>query len=165
VFGGAVTASGNLTVGNSNVNQLLTIQSATAGSGQGAAVVLKNNTTTMGYFGRSSYISSGAVNTDAPALGATTGLGLNFFVNDTTNALALASTGAATFAGAVTVGGVTILKNYTVATLPAAASYTYGEAYVSDATQAAGTSIGSAPTGGGSVVRGVYSNGSAWLLR
>lgn len=66
---------------------------------------------------------------------------------------------------AATFGGVTVLKNYTVATLPAAASYTYGEAYVSDATQAAGTSIGSAPTGGGSVVRGVYSNGSAWLLR
>ena len=62
-------------------------------------------------------------------------------------AFSIASTGAATFAGAVTVGGVTVLKNYTVAT------------------QAAGTSIGSAPTGGGSVVRGVYSNGSAWLLR
>jgi len=66
---------------------------------------------------------------------------------------------------AATFGGVTVLKNYTVAKLPDAASYTYGEAYVSDATQAAGTSIGSAPTGGGSVVRGVYSNGSAWLLR
>ena len=103
-FGGAVTAAGNLTVGNSNTNQLLTLQSATAGSGQGAALVLKNNTTTIGYFGRSSYISSGAVNTDAPAIAGTTGLGLNFFVNDTTNALAIASTGAATFAGAVTTG-------------------------------------------------------------
>ena len=100
-FGGAATFAGNLTVGNSNTNQLLTIQSATAGLGQGAALVLKNNTTIMGYFGRSSYISSGGVNTDAPALGATTGLGLNFFVNETTNALALASTGAATFAGTV----------------------------------------------------------------
>ena len=74
-------------------------------------------------------------------------------------------TAAATFAGAVTAGGVVVKKNYTVATLPAAASWTYGEAYVSDATQAAGTSLGSAPTGGGSVKRGVYSDGSSWLLR
>ena len=103
-FGGAVTATGNLTVGNSNTNQLLTIQSATAGSGQGAVLVLKNNTTIIGYFGRSSYISSGAVDTNAPAIAGTAGLGLNFFVNDTTNALALASTGAATFSGAVTIG-------------------------------------------------------------
>ena len=104
-FGGTVTATGNLTVGNSNTVQLLTIQSATAGAGQGAVLVLKNNTTTIGFFGRSSYISSGVVNTDAPAIAGTTGLGLNFFVNDSTNALALASTGAATFAGAVTIGG------------------------------------------------------------
>jgi hypothetical protein len=104
---GTAAITGNLTVGNSNTNQLLTIQSATAGTGQGAALVLKNNTTTIGYFGRSSYISSGAVNTDAPAIAGTTGLGLNFFVNDSTNALALASTGAATFAGAVTVNGAT----------------------------------------------------------
>ena len=103
-FGGTVTATGNLTVGNSNTVQLLTIQSATAGAGQGAVLVLKNNTTTIGFFGRSSYISSGVVNTDAPAIAGTTGLGLNFFVNDSTNALALASTGAATFAGAVTIG-------------------------------------------------------------
>jgi hypothetical protein len=73
--------------------------------------------------------------------------------------------GAATFAGAVTAGGIVVKKNYTVATLPAAASWTYGEAYVSDATQAAGTSLGSAPTGGGAVKRGVYSDGAAWLLR
>ena len=114
-FAGAVTANGNLTVGSSNVNQLLTIQSATAGSGQGAALVLKNNTTIIGYFGRSSYISSGAVNTDAPAIAGTTGLGINFFVNDSTNALALASTGAATFAGAVTVTGALKLGNAYVA--------------------------------------------------
>ena len=61
-------------------------------------------------------------------------------------------------------GGVTVLKNYTVATLPAAASYTYGTAFVSDATNAAGTGAGTAPTGGGSVKRMVYSDGAAWRL-
>ena len=65
---------------------------------------------------------------------------------------------------AATFGGVTVLKNYTVATLPAAASYTYGTACVSDATNAAGTGAGTAPTGGGSVRRMVYSNGTSWLL-
>lgn len=76
-----------------------------------------------------------------------------------TTALTLSSAQAATF------GGIVVYKNYTVATLPSAIVYAYGEAYVSDATQAAGTSLGSAPTGGGSVKRGVYSDGSSWLLR
>lgn len=69
-----------------------------------------------------------------------------------------------TQAGAATFGGVTILKNYTVATLPAAASYAFGTAFVSDATNAAGTGAGTAPTGGGAVVRLVYCTGAAWLL-
>lgn len=63
-----------------------------------------------------------------------------------------------------TFSGVTVLKAYTVSTLPTASSYTYGTAFVSDATQAAGTSIGSSPTGGGSVKRAVYSDGTNWLL-
>ena len=62
------------------------------------------------------------------------------------------------------VGGVVVMAHYTVATLPTASSYTYGECFVSDATQAAGTSIGSSPTGGGSVKRKVYSDGTNWLL-
>lgn len=54
---------------------------------------------------------------------------------------------------------------YTVATLPAAAAgNTYGIVFVSDATNAAGTGIGTAPTGGGAVKRAVYSTGAAWLL-
>lgn len=57
-----------------------------------------------------------------------------------------------------------IYKSYTVATLPTASSFTYGIVFVSDATNAAGANIGSAPTGGGSVKRAVYSDGSAWLL-
>ena len=65
---------------------------------------------------------------------------------------------------ATTFSGVTVLKAYTVAGLPAASSYTYGTAFVSDATQAAGTSIGSSPTGGGSTKRAVYSDGTNWLL-
>jgi hypothetical protein len=52
-----------------------------------------------------------------------------------------------------------------VATLPAAAAgNTYGIVFVSDATQLAGVGIGTAPTGGGAVKRGVYSTGAAWLL-
>ena len=66
------------------------------------------------------------------------------------------------YAYAFTQNGYRILTNNGTV---AAGSYTYGEAYVSDATQAAGTSLGSAPTGGGAVKRGVYSDGSSWLLR
>jgi len=53
---------------------------------------------------------------------------------------------------------------YTVATLPAAASYTYGIVAVSVASDAAGTNLGVAPTGGGAVKRMVYSDGTNWLL-
>lgn len=64
----------------------------------------------------------------------------------------------------LTSAGPVVHKSYTVATLPAAASYTYGIVAVSDATDAAGTNLGVAPTGGGAVVRMVYSTGAAWLL-
>ena len=61
--------------------------------------------------------------------------------------------------------GIIVHKSYTVATLPAAAAgNTYGTTFVSDATNAAGTGIGTAPTGGGAVKRAVYSTGAAWLL-
>jgi len=64
-----------------------------------------------------------------------------------------------------TFAGIIIHKSYTVATLPAAAAgNTYGIVFVSDATNAAGTGIGTAPTGGGAVKRAVYSTGAAWLL-
>jgi len=76
-----------------------------------------------------------------------------------TTALTLDSSQNATFAGIV------IHKSYTVAALPAAAAgNTYGIVFVSDATQLAGVGIGTAPTGGGAVKRGVYSTGAAWLL-
>ena len=76
-----------------------------------------------------------------------------------TTALTLDSSQNATFAGIV------IHKSYTVATLPAAAAgNTYGTTFVSDATQLAGVGIGTAPTGGGSVKRAVYSTGGGWLL-
>ena len=87
-----------------------------------------------------------------------------------TTASSSTTTGAMTVAGGVGiggnayVGGVVVMAHYTVATLPTASSYTYGECFVSDATQAAGTSIGSSPTGGGSVKRKVYSDGTNWLL-
>jgi hypothetical protein len=60
--------------------------------------------------------------------------------------------------------GVVVMPHYTVSGLPSASTVKYGEAFVSDATQSSGTSIGSSPTGGGSYVRKVYSDGSNWLL-
>jgi len=80
------------------------------------------------------------------------------FVNASTEFGRWTSTG-----GLVSTGPV-VHKSYTVATLPAAASYTYGIVAVSDATDAAGTNLGVAPTGGGAVKRMVYSDGAAWLL-
>jgi len=60
--------------------------------------------------------------------------------------------------------GIIIQAHSVVASLPSASSNKYGEAFVSDATQAPGTSLGSAVTGGGSYVRKVYSDGTNWLL-
>lgn len=77
---------------------------------------------------------------------------------------ALVVSGGLGVAKTITAGGVIVNKAYTVATLPAAASYTYGTCAVSDAINAAGTGLGISPTGGGSVKRLVYSDGSNWLL-
>lgn len=60
-------------------------------------------------------------------------------------------------------GGPAIYASYTVSTLPAAASNAFAIVFVTDATSAATTGQGSAPTGSGSVTRPVYSNGSSWL--
>jgi len=84
--------------------------------------------------------------------------------SSSTTSGALQVAGGVGIGGNAYVGGVVVMAHYTVATLPTASSYTYGECFVSDATQAAGTSIGSSPTGGGSVKRKVYSDGTNWLL-
>jgi len=60
--------------------------------------------------------------------------------------------------------GIVVLPHSTVSALPSASTVQYGEAFVSDATQAPGTSIGSTPSGGGSYIRKVYSDGTNWLL-
>lgn len=73
-----------------------------------------------------------------------------------------ASTQAAVFGGNVTAGGTIVHKGYTFATLPSATIG--GVVYITDATNAAGTGIGTVPTGGGSVKRMVYSDGTSWLL-
>jgi len=66
--------------------------------------------------------------------------------------------------GTLNVAGVVVMAHYTVVTLPTAASYMYGECFVSDSNQAIGTGYGTPVTGGGSIVRKVYSNGTEWLL-
>jgi len=96
---------------------------------------------------------------NAVYLNSGSGKSLSLRTNAGTVALTLDTSQNATFAGIV------IHKSYTVATLPAAAAgNTYGTTFVSDATNAAGTGIGTAPTGGGAVKRAVYSTGAAWLL-
>lgn len=89
---------------------------------------------------------------------------------DGTTASTSTSTGAFTVAGGVGVagagffGGPVVHKNYTVATLPAAATYPYGLAFVTDATLTAVTGLGLAPTGGGANKVPVYSDGTNWLM-
>lgn len=69
-----------------------------------------------------------------------------------------------TSTGTITAGGPVIVKNYTVATLPSAASNQYGHAFVTDATLTAITGLGLSPTGGGSNKVPVYSDGTSWLM-
>lgn len=95
-------------------------------------------------------------------IAAITGSGNDFaLVNAAGSTLALAMpTGTAN----LVFGGAVIHANFTVAGLPAAvAGNHYGVVFVSDATAAAGTSIGGVPAGGGAVTRAVYSTGAAWL--
>ena len=57
-----------------------------------------------------------------------------------------------------------VTPSYTVATLPAAATYQYGYAFVTDATLTTITGLGLAPTGGGANKVPVYSDGTNWLM-
>lgn len=57
--------------------------------------------------------------------------------------------------------GVTVSKNYTVANLPAAATWTYGRAMVSDATA---TTFNSVVAGGGANKVPVFSDGTNWRI-
>ena len=57
-----------------------------------------------------------------------------------------------------------IFKNYTVATLPAAASNTYGKAFVTDANATMTAGIGAIVVGGGANIVPVYSDGTNWRI-
>ena len=57
-----------------------------------------------------------------------------------------------------------IFKNYTVATLPAAASNTYGKAFVTDANATMTAGIGAIVVGGAANIVPVYSDGTNWRI-
>lgn len=63
--------------------------------------------------------------------------------------------------GSTTHSFVSILKNYTVGTLPTASSYTYGRCFVTDALTPV---FGSTVAAGGAVVVPVYSDGVNWIV-
>ena len=57
-----------------------------------------------------------------------------------------------------------IFKNYTVATLPAAANNTYGKAFVTDANATMTAGIGAIVAAGGANIVPVYSDGTNWRI-
>ena len=57
-----------------------------------------------------------------------------------------------------------IFKNFTVATLPAAASNTYGKAFVTDANATMTAGIGAIVVGGGANIVPVYCDGTNWRI-
>lgn len=86
-----------------------------------------------------------------------------------TNVLSLAANATAnlsatTLQGSLTITGPMVHKNYTVATLPAAASFAYGIVFVTDSTATAITGLGLAPVGGGANIVPVYSDGTGWKI-
>ena len=169
VAGGIYAGAASVFGGQVSITKNDLILSLTSATGTSANYASFNNTGGSHYIGTDSSAGGSFFSglSTAYSMNISAQSGRDLFIGSGGKFIKLAHTsGDLTFPnGAATFAGVVIKKNYTVATLPAAASYTYGEAYVSDATQAAGTSLGSAPTGGGSVKRGVYSDGSSWLLR
>ncbi len=82
---------------------------------------------------------------------------LNFGVNNTAY-LTIDTSGHSTFLG------VTKIKNYTVATLPSASTYSYSIAFVTDANTTAILGLGTTVVGGGSNKVPVYSDGTNWII-
>lgn len=66
--------------------------------------------------------------------------------------------------GNAIITGVVKIKNYTVATLPSASTYSYSIAFVTDATTTAITGLGTTVSGGGSNKVPVYSDGTNWII-
>ena len=155
---------GGLTTDGTGVLQLATHTTSAGGIGFGTDTFLYRSaaSTITAPFFRTLYDLIIGVGAQLSVDNIATAAGVSLVIKtggSNTTALTLDSSQNATFAGIV------IHKSYTVATLPAAAAgNTYGTTFVSDATQLAGVGIGTAPTGGGSVKRAVYSTGGGWLL-
>ena len=160
VIGGKTGSSYDFQITNPSNNPILQVPTGTVN------VALLGTLTTSKYLlGATSTFTAGSLfynSGNGMTLAAETGSNFDFTVVNPANTVDIMQvpTGTAN----VVFGGVVIHAAYAVTSLPAAATANkYGIVFVSDATAAAGTSIGSAPTGGGSNIRAVYSTGAAWL--
>jgi len=152
---GAATFSGNMIVGSGTSSPIVRINGGST-IGIGASLEFQAAGSTIGYVGRASYVSSGGINTSDMAYYAHTGLGHNFIVNG-----GFSSAFSVTSAGNITATGTAKLGDFTVATLPSAASNTGHECNVTDSSV---TTFGATVAGGGSNNVKVRSNGTNWTV-
>lgn len=159
--GMSLDASGNATfwrntiVGSGTSSPIVRINGGST-IGIGASIEFQAAGSTIGYVGRASYVSSGGINTSDMAYYAHTGLGHNFIVNG-----GFSSAFSVTSAGNITATGTAKLGDFTVATLPSAASNTGHECNVTDSSV---TTFGATVAGGGSNNVKVRSNGTNWTV-
>jgi hypothetical protein len=152
-----------MSIAASTGNVAITSTTSASTSLLGAVVVGNGTAATSVGIGGGNIFAGGSITAGATIASgtglftATTGNNTIIGTNGGTTALTLTTTG-------ITAAAPIVHKSYTVASLPAASSTPYGIVGVSDATNAAGTGLGTAPTGGGSVKRMVYSDGTSWLL-
>ena len=96
---GTAYVSGNTRIGDATGTKLLEIAGSNSASGQGAALAFLAGSTTFGYIGRASYVTSGSRNTNDVGYLADTGLGHYFYTNGGTLAMTLDSSQNTTAAG------------------------------------------------------------------
>jgi len=153
---GNATFWGNTIVGSGTSSPIVRINGGST-IGIGASIEFQAAGSTIGYVGRASYVSSGGINTSDMAYYAHTGLGHNFIVNG-----GFSSAFSVTSAGNITATGTAKLGDFTVATLPSAATYAGHECNVTDSSV---TTFGSTVAGGGSSRVKLYSNGTNWTVQ
>jgi len=158
----------NKTITNSSINNT-PIGSSTTSSGKFTTLSASGITTHSAYADFTGPTGTPSVNGEGQ-VGAYSAFGLELTGKGSTYDVLMFSPsggiamGIPTGTNQVQFSGLIKLANYSVAGLPSASGNQYAECFVNDSSDAPGTNIGSSPSGGGSYVRKVYSDGSNWIL-
>lgn len=143
--------------GNTSNDAVVQIAATNAGNVGTAIILTGQETSSDGRHWVIQHRGTGDSNAFKLGYGTTTADGQNI-ITGTTTFLTISTT------GHMTLGGVEVLKSYTVGTLPSASTYDGAICRVTDSNVAASGNYGATVVGGGANKVKVFSNGTNWVI-